>query len=338
MNSRKQQIGTLVFAAIGMGLMIIDTKTALSGAKEGILLCIGTIIPSLFPFFVLSNLLTSAVFGLKSAWLRPIGRLFGIPAGSEALLIVGLLGGYPVGAQSVTQAYRAGHLKKDDARRMLGFCSNAGPAFIFGMASSLFESPYIPWILWAVHILSALFVSFILPGRNDGGEVSPVKAASLTLPQALSKAITVMAAVCGWIILFRVLIAFLQRWFLWLLPETAQIALIGLLELSNGCCELINIPGEGLRFLLCAAFLSFGGLCIAMQTASVTEELGMYLPGKLLQGLISILLAAALQPILFSGGGEATLRPWVLGIFACGILGIAAFLKINSRNPAAAGV
>lgn len=283
-----------------MILLILDAKTALSGAKDGIALCLYTVIPSLFPFFILSSMLTSSLTGKSIPILHPIGRLCGIPEGAESLLVVGILGGYPVGAQAIADAYEQGQLKKSAAHRLLGFCSNAGPAFLFGMAGSLFTSAIVPWVLWLIHILSALTVGTILPNKRHDTCLLR-KSASLTVPQAMERSIRVMATVCGWVVIFRVILAVLNRWVLWLLPQAGHILLSGLLELSNGCAALHSLQSEGSRFVLCACMLAIGGLCVGMQTVSVTTSLGtgLYFPGKVLQGLISILMAAAGQCFLF---------------------------------------
>ena len=95
--------------------LILDGRTAIDGARQGIELCLRTVIPSLFPFFVLSILLTSSLLGSPLAVLRPLGRLFGMPDGAESLLIPAFLGGYPVGAQNVAAAFRSGQLTKPEA-------------------------------------------------------------------------------------------------------------------------------------------------------------------------------------------------------------------------------
>ena len=102
-----------------------------------------------------------------------------------------------------------------------------------------------------------------------------------------------IATVCGWIVLFRVLLAFLESWFLWILPDTVQVFISGLLELSNGCLGLLNIQNSAVRFLLCSVMLAWGGLCVTMQTRSVTDGLSLkpYLRGKLLQTFFSFLLS-----------------------------------------------
>lgn len=290
-------------AGVGMLILILDAKTAVAGAQAGVELCVRTVIPSLFPFFVLSAVLTASLTGRRVPILGPLGRLLGVPEGAESLLLVGALGGYPVGAQCVALARAAGTISREDGGRMLGFCSNAGPAFLFGMGTAVFGSPAIPAALWAVHLLSTLVVGAILPGKNrNPGRIRP--APPLSFSAAVGQSVKTMAGVCGWVVLFRVLLSFLDRWCLWLLPQAGQAAVYGILELTNGFAALRPLPLPGQKFLLCSAMLGWGGLCVAMQTGSVTAcsdlGLGQYLPGKLLQGCLSVVLSAGVQHLLFS--------------------------------------
>lgn len=290
---RKKYFSAL-FAGIGFLVLILDTKTALSGAAEGIRLCLQTVIPSLFPFLFLSVMLTSAFSGLEIPFLRPLCRLLRIPNGGESLLVVGLLGGYPVGAQCVAEAVRSRHISRENGKRMLAFCSNAGPAFLFGIGANLFEQKWMCWALWGIHIASALLVGLLMPGGTN----TPVKqfdTSACSLTEALQRSLRVIATICGWVLIFRVLLAFCTRWFLWLLPVWAQCLICGILELANGCCGLSQLGDVSQRFILCSLFLGFGGLCVTMQTYSVTAgvDASLYLPGKLLQALLSTLMAAA---------------------------------------------
>ena len=135
-----------IFAALGILILILDSKTALQGGIAGIEVCLMQVIPALLPFFVLTMLLSSAFTGANIPMLRPLGRLCRMPRGSESLLLLGLLGGYPAGAQSVAEAYRSGQLQRQDAQRLLSFCSNAGPSFLFGFASVVFPYSWLPWV------------------------------------------------------------------------------------------------------------------------------------------------------------------------------------------------
>ena len=303
---------TVIISAIGIFLLIIDSKTAISGGKEGVSLCIQTVIPSLFPFFVLSGFLCRNLTGANLPFLRPLGYLCAIPKGAESLLLLGLLGGYPVGAQNIRNAVSSGVLDKRAAKRMLGFCNNAGPAFIFGMAGYLFSRAGVSWALWSVHIVSAVLVGIILPGKvkascrlinvNNGSFLTDVQ-----------NSLKTMANVCGWVILFRVVISFLKRWCFWFLPVELQVLLTGTIELSNGVIDLVCLSNQGLRFIICSVILSLGGFCVTMQTLSIAGSIGMgyYFPGKILQGCISFVFASLMQKTLFSGS-EIYNIPWYL--------------------------
>lgn len=306
-----------VGASLGMLVLILDGKTALTGAQDGLELCLKTVIPSLFPFFLLSGLLTSAFAGRRLSLLRPLAALCGIPEGGESLLLTGFLGGYPVGAQSVTGIFRSGQLSRAEAERMLAFCNNAGPAFLFGMAAAMFPQRKMAFLLWQIHMLSAVFTAMLIPsGPPRAMTVSEGK--NLTLPDAMHRAVPTMAYVCGWVVLFRILIAFLNRWVLWLLPVPAQVGITGLLELTNGCCALASISSVPMRFILCSGMLAAGGLCVIMQTVSVTEGLSLrfYFLGKGMQILFSLVLSVA----------------WVVGIFLPVLIATAGFALLLRKT------
>ena len=103
MKHGKQWTG--IAAVLGMTVLILDSKTAIMGASQGIRLCIGTVVPAIFPFLLLSNQIISAFSGDKI--LQPFARLFHFPPEAAPILIPGFLGGYPVGAQCIAKEYSA---------------------------------------------------------------------------------------------------------------------------------------------------------------------------------------------------------------------------------------
>lgn len=291
---RKNNISA-IFPFLGMVILILDTKTALCGAAAGIALSLQTVIPSLFPFLVLSTMATSALGNKTAAFLRPLGRLLRIPKGSEVLFLIGLLGGYPTGANVVASAYRERRLSANTSRRMLAFCSNAGPAFIFGFGADLFSDRKLCWYLWGIHILAALIVGILTTGSEDEAFL-PTESRARSLTESVFTAAKSMGIVCSWVVIFRVILSFCQRWLLWMLPTWASVLLQGLVELANGSVALYQIPEESIRFVLFCLMLGFGGCCVAMQTFALCGGLdtGCYLPGKVMQALISVSLSAML--------------------------------------------
>lgn len=280
-----------IASSVGIIILILDSQTAVSGAREGLSLCMQSLIPSLFPFFILTSLLTNALLGTKIPFLIPFRKLIGIPAGCESILIPATLGGYPAGAQCIGQAYQSGHLSRSTAQKILLFCNNAGPSFLFGFLGPIFPQKRILWTIWGIQITASIICFRIFSGTIQETASVAKKEPSLTASFAVS--LRVMASVCGWVILFRVIVAFLQRWFLWQLPTAFRVILIGILEVSNGCYELLLIDDIRLRCMICTAILSFGGLCVTMQTASVIGTLSLYpyIFAKLVQSLFCVLLS-----------------------------------------------
>ena len=282
-----------IAALTGMLILILDGKTALTGANEGITLCIQSLIPTLFPFFVLSSLLTASFMGTALPILRPFGKLLGIPSGCESLLIPAYLGGYPAGAQCIAQAFQQKRISRDQAQRLLLFCNNCGPSFLFGILATVFPQQWMLWSLWGIQIGGSILMARLFPDPRQNS--STLSKESLSFSKSLSDSIRILGFVCAWVILLRIVLSFLQRWILWIFPKPMQVFLIGLLELSNGCCSLSAIEDLPLRFLICSVMLSFGGICVAMQTASAIGSLSVipYLTGKTLQGLFTVCIVSS---------------------------------------------
>lgn len=308
--------------------LILDSRTAFSGAAKGVELCLKTVIPSLFPFLFLSGIFSAAFAGETLPGLHFLGKAFSLPPQMDYLLIPAFLGGYPVGAQCISNGYISGFLSRRGAEKMLAFCSNVGPAFLFGILSSQFQRKSLVWAIWGIQILSAWTAARLFADPDSHAE-QPVK--SRNIPHSgIEPAIQAMLKICGWVILFRVIIAFLDRWILWAVSAEGRVAVIGLLELSNGCCCMNLISQEGVRFAVCNALLAFGGLCVAYQTASVCRGLNLrfYFAGKILQGCTAAYLSTAFYYHL-----------WMLfPVWAAATLLISFYLQKKSRNSELYGV
>lgn len=313
-------------------LLIFDSNTAITAASNGISLCMRSVIPSLFPFFLLSGIISTSVFGTQSYRFAKFCKLIGIPIGCESLFLLGILSGYPVGAQNIKNAYSYNGLPIKTARRMLGFCNNAGPAFIFGILGPMFRSRIVPFALWGLHIFSALLTGLILPGK-DNQQICLEKSQPISFNTVMEKSLKSIASVSGWVIIFRIIIAFADKWFLDEAPLSLSVLLFGLLELTNGCLLLPEIYPQGLCFILSALLINAGGICVAMQTLSVTKEigLGMYFPGKALQTAISVLMATITQYSIFADSEIYTLWciPFAFSVFTIIILLL--YLKLKNR-------
>lgn len=312
-NYRQSAIAFIT--AVTMVFLILNAKEAAAFAADALKLCSVSLIPSLFPFMFLAIVLNSTLSGYRFRFLRTVRALCRIPEGSEILFLLGILGGYPVGAQVIANAHQDGNLKKEDAQRMLGFCNNAGPSFIFGVIGPLFHSVTIPGLLWLIQVVSALITGAVLKGNCDT-VIKERSRVQVSITDALERSVKAMGLICGWVILFRILAGFLCQYLGGYIPGNILTVITGLLELTNGCIALYGVKNNGLRFILASLFLSLGGMCVLLQTASSIKTLSIktYISGKCIQGIISALLAYIIQQLIFNAN-DRFISPYITPLF-----------------------
>ena len=259
------KIRTTLFLLLAMVFLILDSRCAADSAREALFLCGKTLIPSLFPLFVLGGMLVPALAQIR---IPGLSRILGFP---EGYFLLGLLGGYPLGAACIARAAERGDLRAEDAERITGLCSLCGPGFLFGVVGTLL-SPGAAAVVFALQLEAALLTAALWPGATTTRIQAQAEAVSLS--DTLNKATQSILTVCGWVTLAAVAAGFLRRWVLALLPEGIAVVLTGLMELTNGILAAGNL-GKDARFLLCALFASFGGISVLLQIRGVSPGIRM---------------------------------------------------------------
>ena len=274
---------TTLFLLLAMVFLILDSRCAADSARDALFLCGKTLIPSLFPLFVLGGMLVPALAQIR---IPGLSRILGFP---EGYFLLGLLGGYPLGAACIARAAERGDLRAEDAERITGLCSLCGPGFLFGVVGTLL-SPGAAAVVFALQLEAALLTAALWPGATTTRIQAQAEAVSLS--DTLNKATQSILTVCGWVTLAAVAAGFLRRWVLALLPEGIAVVLTGLMELTNGILAAGNL-GKDARFLLCALFASFGGISVLLQIRGVSPgiRIGQCIAQKTAHAVITTALA-----------------------------------------------
>ncbi len=310
----------LLYACLFMLLIFLlcYPSQAMEAAARGLELCAATVIPSLFPFFILSSLLIKTDFlGMLFRPLQPLfSRLFGVSPSGTAAFLLGICAGYPIGAKSVTELHQTGQISYNEANRLLRFCNNAGPLFLVGTVGvGMFGNADIGYLLLFSHFIAAVAVGFIFRKNektNQPYQKTQIQLSWNLLSDAVNGAVTSMLAVCGYIILFQVIIQSLYQFgiigfFARLLTADKSVGfargiLSGLIEMTSGVSLLSKLHHLPLRSLVTAVslVLGFGGLCVHTQTFGIIKgyHKKTYLTGKLLQGMFSAIVTYFLFPKL----------------------------------------
>ena len=295
----------LCFLFCGILLWFLwDAAAIRSAVTEALLLCATSVIPAMFPFLVVSNLLIMLGLGdlLSPAFAAVMSRLFRLPGAAGSALLLGLTGGYPIGAKTAADLYRSGRLTREETQRLLTFCNNANPAFFLSvLGAGVFHSVRVGLYLWLIHLLSALLSGWFMCRNRTGSsriQCPPIKNAnsdpfSVLWVSAVGSALQGILSICAFVVIFYVLTRPLAS-----LPGLWGSAATGILELFSLIPRLSN---DSANLILVSALSGWGGLSVLCQTASMLAGTGLSISscikGKLLQGLFSALFAALL--ILF---------------------------------------
>lgn len=321
--SLRKNLLTILFCTFAICLVLFS-NTNLAAAKNGLILWATAVVPSLFPFFVATELLsyTNVVPFLGKVFSKVMNPLFGVPGEAAFAFLMGLISGYPVGAKITTQFVEEGICTKEEGERMLSFTNNSGPLFIIGTVGiTLFGSSIIGTLLLITHILACITVGIILNvfrkkkkivdySKNQFNHISHKKSASFSslgevLGKSIQSATSTVLLIGGFVVIFSVILSICNQSHLLYMAsqliapftnllgipvELIKPLLSGIIELTNGVNLVASVPMKAIsiNIILCAFLLGFGGISVLLQVFSITSKANLsikkYIIGKLLQG------------------------------------------------------
>ncbi len=258
---------------------------ASSGAKQGMELCLNVVVPSLFPFFVLSNLIRGGkIAGVLGKIFAPVMKLFSLPASCCGVFVLGLLSGFPVGAEGSAALYASGGCSKTQGERLLALSNNPSPAFVISaVGAGIFKSAAIGWALFFCQLLS-VFAAGIVTAHiyKEDHLVFPVKKEEKEKPFALlftesvTDALFSVMKVCAFVIFFIMLTSLPVS--MGLLPENGvgKIIFSGFCELTSGFGSLAFLPVP-LAFAFSGLFLGWAGMSVHCQVGVFSLKSGLSL-------------------------------------------------------------
>ncbi len=298
-----------VFAAV---FLIAEPKLAAGAVGAAVTDCLEVIVPSLFAFSVLAAYLQRS--GLYRTALRPLtfplSKLLRIDEELCAVFVLANIGGYPVGASLLAELVRRGELSEKNAARMLCCCFGSGPSFIVGIVGKrVFGSAAAGLMLFAVCFLPSLAMAFIV---RSGGDIELKRSetrydlSSGAFISSVMIGARVMFTVCAMIVGFSVISAMLG----YIGVNSLFERFFGLLGAGENSCEIFAAMLEVTRIKsmsptsgalpVCAALLSFGGICVIMQVAALSGKIPLkrFILSRITASSISAFAAIPLSKIL----------------------------------------
>lgn len=319
--------------------LIVFSKNNLSATKSGIVLWANSVLPSLLPFFIATELLgytniVPFIGRLLNNIMRP---LFNVPGEGAFALIMGIISGYPVGAKIVANLKEQGVCSEIECERLIAFTNNSGPLFIIGTVGiGLFFDAKIGILLFISHLLACLTVGIIfrwwkikqenycfytsnkfelssrilLPrSSNINSETICFSNLGEILSKSIMSAINSVMTIGGFVVLFSVIISILK---------SSQILFL-ITKFLNPIFNLVGIPNIYCEGIITGIIEVTNGLQYISSVNTSYSYIQFFICSFLLGfGGLSILL----QVLSITSKAHISIKPYFLGkilqaIFSC---------------------
>ena len=311
-----------VFVVIFMFYIISYPEKSVDFVIKALNLCYIIIIPSIFPFLIISKLFfNSPLFNIISKLLnKPAKFIFNIQGEYTNAFLLGSIAGFPLGAKSAGDIYAANKHTKSEAERTLAFCNNCSAPFIIAAAGvAVFGSAGIGLVLFFTQVISALFtgiiIRFLFKDKIVAADFAHTrkykqdKKNTADLPSVISEAVTGILNICGIIIFFYMVInIFLEMlgavFFVahnQAVYNAVKIAVSGFLEISSGIYSLVNLDLPlSQKLIIASAILSWSGVSVHFQIIYVLKNTGLSLKPYFTGKIIHVIISSVIIKILFS--------------------------------------
>lgn len=263
-----------------------------SSVKEGIELWVACVIPSLFPYFFITAILSSLSITSKISYcLSPFTKkVFKVNGTVSYALFISLISGYPLGAKMVSDLKLKGLLNCTEAVRASVICSSSSPMFLIGSVGSImFNDKRFGITLFLCHILAVFVNGFIFSFYKKSEKPSsqnlslPNKQVDNILYESVYSSVISILIVGGLITIFYTLTRVLYQLNLFnslinalnLITKDQNLSqglIFGIFECTQGLKELSK-SGVGFLSLPLTLFIcGFGGLSVIAQSIAFLKS------------------------------------------------------------------
>lgn len=270
----------LIFLCILFSFLLVFPNQTLEASKSGLLLWFDSLLPTLLPFLIVSQLiLKTSLANTIQRFLGPaFRRLFHCSSEGAFCLICGFLCGYPVGARLIALQIKDKRLSLSEGQYLLSFCNNVSPMFcisygILHAIGSKHSLPYLSIIYGSALIFGLLTRPKQAPvcSIENKKQTSSAENIFQLIDVCIIDSFLILIKLCGYLILFSIItggiLMILSDEFIYTAPAVGAF-----LEITGGLSMISKLPVGTARQALGVAALTFGGLCCIFQTNSVIAE------------------------------------------------------------------
>ena len=295
---------SLIYVLTVLLISVFFSDTIAHSVKSGLSLCANVIIPSVFPFMIISDFLYSHLDFSKLNFLNLLfEHVFKISRSGIYAFILGILCGFPLGVKCARDLYVSGAISRDEAERLIGFSNNTGPAFLIaGIGLGLRKNLTEGILLYIIMIASAMVTGIIFSiGKEVKQDDAFLKRPPFSLTLSIKNAGINTLNICSYLTFFACFCGIMRG----LIGESPlYVSLLPFIEIGSSSSILSKTvllsPEES--FALTSFAVGFSGSSVHLQALSFLVDTDIrtarYFIMKLLQGIISLFIAIPLHKLL----------------------------------------
>lgn len=273
--------------------LLSSPEASSKSIKTGINYCINILVPSLFPFmFMAVFTVQSKIFSNPGKIISKITNfLFYLPGCTAPVILLSLIGGYPVGARGVKTLFDQKKINSEQLNRMMCFCVGSGPGFTISLVGTLIlHSKFMGLVLLVSQIFGAFAIGIFCGVRarkknfpiytENTKNGSPNINTAQTIIDSTSSVCASIIEMCTLIIIFTFFISIIENAYSHMplfqysthfknYEQEILTTAISFLEITTGCIKSANLKYS---FLIIAAALGHGGVCTHMQISAILKN------------------------------------------------------------------
>lgn len=295
-------------------LTLVYSKDIIKTINFSFLIWTKNLIPALFPFFIMADLLTNygAVELISELFKKSMNKLFNLSGSASFILFMSMISGFPSASKYTKELYEKKLITKTEAEQVLTFTHFSNPLFIIGTIGLIYLRNYrVGILILLVHYGTNFIIALIFKNYNKlkvkeersnfrkilndihKKRINNHKPFALILSNSIINSFNTLILIFGTITFFLMITTILDN----IIQISAYNRAIfnGIFEMTQGLkyTSELNIPLV-YKATLSTFFISFGGLSVHIQTLSILSSTKIkyypFLIARIIHGAIASLI------------------------------------------------
>lgn len=277
---------------------VIDLKSIILESSN---IWLYNLVPSMLPFYVISDLLINygLIDILAFLFKKIINKLFNVSENASFVIFFSMFTGFPSSAKYLKNLLDLNYISLEDANKIIRFTHFSNPLFIINViGNTIIGNKKIGFLILLSHYLSNFIIGFLYRKEQTQKittkRIKNTKSFGSILTTSFINSFDSLLIVLGSLITFKILTSIIFHYF------GFNFIISSLLEITQGLFALKNLTlNIELKALIAVAMISFGGFCIHTQVYSILSETKISYKNYFFSRILHVIIATTILTLFF---------------------------------------